>query len=388
MFKNHLLSLLVLSVSSTTHAQQSSSFVKKPWYETVSIRGYVQMRYNYGLTPNSNLTSEHDRSLGGNQGFLIRRARLVVSAQPSQRLFVYIQPDLASTPSSSSGQNVFQIRDLYADIFLTGSGLVRLRLGQSKVPFGFENLQSSQNRLTLDRSDAFVSAAKDERDLGAFVYWNTAETKQRFKMLVDNGLKGSGDYGMFALGVYNGQMANQPEQNRSLHAVTRITYPLQLSSGQIIETSVQAYSGRFVVRKDTKVDGANEFLDQRLGNSLIIYPQPLGLQVEYNQGQAPSYNPEKQTIELRKLSGGYVLASYKTDDLVYFAKKQNYHGGKKAETNSVHSYVDETELGVEWQIDSSLELTTSYMSSQRTDLKVPSNINKGEFLRLQMQWNY
>jgi phosphate-selective porin len=30
----------------------------------------------------------------------------------------------------------------------------RLRVGQSKVPFGFENLQSSQNRLTLDRNDA------------------------------------------------------------------------------------------------------------------------------------------------------------------------------------------------------------------------------------------
>ena len=44
----------------------------------------------------------------------------------------------------------------------------RLRIGQSKIPYGWENLQSSQNRLPLDRDDAFNSAAKNERDLGVF----------------------------------------------------------------------------------------------------------------------------------------------------------------------------------------------------------------------------
>jgi hypothetical protein len=34
----------------------------------------------------------------------------------------------------------------------------RVRIGQSKVPYGFENLQSSQNRLSLDRNDALNSA--------------------------------------------------------------------------------------------------------------------------------------------------------------------------------------------------------------------------------------
>jgi hypothetical protein len=41
----------------------------------------------------------------------------------------------------------------------------RVRIGQSKVPYGFENLQSSQNRLTLDRNDALNSAVANERDL-------------------------------------------------------------------------------------------------------------------------------------------------------------------------------------------------------------------------------
>jgi hypothetical protein len=73
----------------------------------------------------------------------------------------------------------------------------------SKVPFGFENLQSSQNRLTLDRNDALNSAVANERDLGAFFYWAPSKIRERFAMLVKDGYKGSGDYGVFAL--YNGQ---------------------------------------------------------------------------------------------------------------------------------------------------------------------------------------
>jgi phosphate-selective porin len=71
----------------------------------------------------------------------------------------------------------------------------RLRVGQSKVPFGFENLQSSQNRLTLDRNDALNSAVANERDLGAFFYW-PSKIRERFAMLVKDGYKGSGDYGV------------------------------------------------------------------------------------------------------------------------------------------------------------------------------------------------
>jgi hypothetical protein len=76
----------------------------------------------------------------------------------------------------------------------------RLRVGQSKVPFGFENLQSSQNRLTLDRNDALNSAVANERDLGAFFYWAPSKIRERFAMLVKDGYKGSGDYGVFAFG--------------------------------------------------------------------------------------------------------------------------------------------------------------------------------------------
>lgn len=70
----------------------------------------------------------------------------------SDRLSLYFQPDFASTVTSGSDSIQFaQIRDAYADVFLDDERVHRIRIGQSKVPYGWENLQSSSNRLPLDR---------------------------------------------------------------------------------------------------------------------------------------------------------------------------------------------------------------------------------------------
>jgi hypothetical protein len=84
--------------------------------------------------------------------------------------------------------------------------------------------------LTLDRNDALNSAVANERDLGAFFYWAPSKIRERFAMLVKDGYKGSGDYGVFAFGVYNGQTSNRTEGNRNLHVVTRVSYPFYRQS--------------------------------------------------------------------------------------------------------------------------------------------------------------
>jgi hypothetical protein len=107
-------------------------------------------------------------------------------------------------------------------------------------------MQSSQNRLPLDRNDALNSAVSNERDLGAFFYWAPSKTRKVFSDLVRDGYKGSGDYGVFAFGAYNGQTANQTERNDRPHIVGRLSYPLSLGN-QIIEPGIQAYTGNFVL---------------------------------------------------------------------------------------------------------------------------------------------
>ncbi|HSI91469.1 MAG TPA: porin, partial [Adhaeribacter sp.] len=143
----------------------------KGWFEKIGLRGYVQIRYNRLLETNPNLKSEHDKSMGDNGGFLIRRARLVFSGHVHERVYLYIQPDFASAPSGSSTTHFAQLRDAYFDLSLDKKKEYRFRVGQSKIPFGFENLQSSQNRLTLDRNDALNSGVPNERDLGVIFYW-------------------------------------------------------------------------------------------------------------------------------------------------------------------------------------------------------------------------
>ena len=92
--------------------------VKKQWFESFSIRGYLQIRYNRLLETNNQLKCEQcDRSWGENGGFFIRRARIIFSGNIHDRVYMYIQPDFASS-ASTTNLHFAQIRDAYFDVAL------------------------------------------------------------------------------------------------------------------------------------------------------------------------------------------------------------------------------------------------------------------------------
>lgn len=380
---------------------------KGDWYNKISIRGYVQIRYNGLFSTNDKVSCEQcDKSWGttsidpnakSNNGFFIRRSRIIFSGQVHPNVYFYIQPDFASSPVS--GVNHFaQLRDAYADISFDKNREFRVRIGQSKVPYGFENMQSSQNRLALDRNDAINSAAANERDLGVFFYWAPAEIRDRFAMLIKDGYKGSGDYGVFAFGAYNGQTANKSEANRNLHLVTRVTYPFIIGN-QIIEPGLQAYTGKWAFTNElstgvTTADKLNT-LDQRVGATFVLYPKPFGIQTEYNIGKGPRYNKFSNTVDVSDLEGGYVTLNYKLDMpnhkyLYPFAKFQYYDGGKKFEKDSRSYVVRDYEFGIEWQPFKAFELVAEWVISDRTfeDSVLKNNRQQGNLLRLQAQFNF
>ena len=384
--------------STTGDKAESSKKETKHWYENFAIRGYIQVRYNRLLETNPKLKCEQcDRSVGDGGGFIIRRGRIILSGQIANNVYFYIQPDFGS--STGTTQHIFQIRDAYFDIGFDKKNEFRVRIGQSKVPFGFENMQSSQNRLPLDRNDALNSAVSNERDLGAFFYWAPKAKRDMFTAFVRDNFKGSGDYGIFAFGLYNGQTANRAELNNSLHAVTRLSYPFKINN-QIVEPGIQAYAGKYVLPTDLRsagVKAANnfEFDDKRFATSFILYPKPLGIQAEYNWGKGPQYNPAKDSIEIKNLKGGYITVSYRKllkngMSLFPFTRIQQYEGGKKHELDARSYNVKEMETGIEWQINKNFEFTTSYVLSERRfeDAKAKNNFQKGNFLRLQAQVNF
>lgn len=368
------------------------------WYDTLNIRGYAQVRYNRLLETNPDLRSEQgDRSIGNNGGIFLRRMRLIFSGQASKKVYFYIQPDLASSPSSTQ-LHFAQLRDAYFDLGIDNKNEYRFRVGQSKIPYGFENLQSSQNRLPLDRSDGINSAFSNERDLGVMFYYAPEKTRKLFSTLVSSGLKGSGDYGVFGVGLFNGQTANRPELNNQQHFVARLTYPMAIGK-QIIEPSIQAYTGNFVIPADqtsagTILNATRSYSDRRVAASFVLYPQPFGIQAEYNVGEGPQFNPATKTIETRSLKGGYVTFSYLTKagrhTLIPFLRLHNYDGGKKHELDARGYRVREVEIGTEWQPSKNFELTAQYtIASRRTDdFARPNNQQKGQLLRLQAQVNF
>ncbi|HRI29489.1 MAG TPA: porin, partial [Chitinophagales bacterium] len=312
-------------------------------------------------------------------------------------VYFYAQPDFASSPSSDR-LHFAQIRDAYFDVGIDKHNRFRFRIGQSKVPYGFENMQSSQNRLPLDRSDALNSAVSNERDIGVFFYWASKEKRKLLSRLVSEGYKGSGDYGILAIGVYNGQLANSPELNNTPHIVTRVTYPIELKK-QILEIGLQAYTGKYVISKsnvsaNVKVNANYNYLDQRLAATFVLYPKPFGILAEYNIGKGPQFNKITNAIEEKNLNGGYILTSYLINIhkqvLIPFVRYHFYDGGKKHELDARSYTVNETEIGLEWQVNKNFELVAHYTISKRRyeDAKLPQNTQTGNLLRLQAQVNF
>ena len=389
-----------------TFAQSDSSRVNstsnvvpnKGWYNNFSIRGYAQIRYNRLLETNENLGCEQcDRSWGKDGGFFIRRMRVIIFGQISDNVYLYVQPDFASSPSSDR-LHFTQLRDAYFDVGLDNDNEYRFRIGQSKIPYGFENMQSSQNRLPLDRNDALNSAVSNERDLGVFFYWAPKNKRKLLSSLVNDGLKGSGDYGSFAFGAYNGQTANNPELNNEPHIVSRFTYPFEVDN-QIIELGVQGYTGKWVMPKANLSSGVKtnanlNYTDQRLAGTFVLYPKPFGILAEYTEGSGPQFNKVTDSIEVMPLRGGYVTLNYYTKFnqtiLIPYIRYQYYYGGKKHERDARSYEVKELEIGAEWQVNKNFELVANYTISNRRyeDFLKQDNLQDGSLLRIQAQVNF
>lgn len=388
------LAAFFLSLCTLVNAQENGNTPK--WYDTFSIRGYVQVRYN-GLQTNPDLSCEQcDKSWGGNGGFFIRRARIVFSGKIGKQVYFYIQPDFAS--STSDGLNFGQLKDAYFDIGLDKKNEYRLRLGQTKIPYGFENMQSSSVRIPLDRNDALNSAFTNERDLGLFFYWAPEEKRALLKSLVDDGLKGSGDYGIFAFGIFNGQTPNKRDLNNKFHTVARVTYPFAIGN-QIIEPGIQGYTGQFVVPESeispaVKYTADRNYLDQRVAATFVLYPKPFGIQAEFNVGKGPEFNKQTDSIEVQNLKGGYVTMSYLLNKnkqvFIPFVRAQYYDGGKKHELDARSYKVNDLELGLEWQPVEHFELVGSYNFSRRRyeDFELQDNYQRGSLFRIQAQLNF
>lgn len=375
----------------------------------IKIRGYTQLRFNEIISGDkdapsgrSRLRSVHDGSIGPDSNFFIRRLRLVFQGDLGHGVSFYLQPDFAAAVNNqSSGErrdNYLQLRDAYVDVALDKAHRLKLRAGQQKVPFGWENLQSSSNRIPLDRSDAMNSAVPSERDLGLTAYYTPAHVEEIWDELENEGQKLFGNYGAFGVGIYNGQGINRPERNESVMSVAMATWPFRLDGigldGQVLELGGAVMHNK--VRPEVRAGGVTEenFEEHRVGLHAVLYPRPFGIQAEWNFGKTPEFDTASQSIELKKASGGYVMAMYRIPHvgegtLIPYARWERYKGGWKAAVNSPRLDTNDIELGVEWTPFKPIELTLAYARMKRREAdERRTGQAKGDVLRAQIQWNY
>jgi hypothetical protein len=378
---------------------------KGKWYEKISLRGYTQFRttslFNEDMTPN--LVVPADSSVSEKETFMIRRGRFIFSGDVSEHVFLYAQFD-AFGSVGGSGDKGLQTRDLYADVAIDADKEYRFRVGQSKVPYGFVNLQSSQNRAPMERPDALNSAVEGERDIGVFFYWAPKEIREVFRQLVRKGLKGSGDYGVLGFGAYSGQGLNRSDQNGEFHWIGRASYPFTFDNGQIFELGAQAYAGDFVVSTQAlgattptaKSDGLD---DERVALSATLYPQPFGFEAEWTWGEGPELNSTRTAVEVASLEGGYLQANCLIETpkgpLFPFVRWNYFDGARKFRANAPVDKVNEIDIGFEWSPWPELELSIMYTRTlERTDTTDTSGpdfyeeAQDEDRLAFQLQWNY
>lgn len=378
---------------------------REKWYDRIRLRGYTQLRLNEIIAGDrtasageARLRSVHDSGIGDNTGFTFRRIRLILQGDLGDRVSFYLQPDFATAVSSQSvgerREGFLQLRDAYFDAFLDKDKRFRLRFGQSKVPFGWENMQSSSNRLTLDRSDAINSGVPSERDIGVVAYYTPTHVDDIWERLTEDGQKLFGNYGAFGVGVYNGQGINREEANDAVMAVALATWPFEIGGKQVLEVGASAYTNR--VQPEIRTGGVSPvaFADNRIGLHAILYPQPFGLQAEWNWGRGPEYDPVLRGITTKSLYGGYVQGTARVrrspvGPFMPYVRWQTYRGGWKAAVNAPRLETDEVELGIEFQPVPALEWTIAYARMDRAEAdERRSGRAEGDVFRTQLQLNY
>jgi hypothetical protein len=207
-----------------------------------------------------------------------------------------------------------------------------------------------------------------------------------------------GNYGAFGLALYNGQGTNRSETNNGLMFVAMATWPFALDGlgldGQVLEVGGAVMRNRFQPELRSGGVSALSYADNRVGIHAMLYPQPFGVQAEWNWGTGPEWDSATQSIREKPLSGGYVQPMLRIrrspiGPFMAFGRWQHYRGGWKAALNTPRLETDELELGIEFQPMTPLEFTLTYGHARRREAdERRSGRAEGDIIRAQVQWNY
>jgi hypothetical protein len=171
------------------------------------IDGYLQLRYQADAAPDSRTE------------FLVRRARFNVRGSLSERTSYRFELQMDSKEKGAGPGSKAQLRTANID-YAAGRG--RLRLGQAKIPWGYELEVSSAELWSGERSLFMDRLFPNQRDIGLQYQWTAGERGP----VVD-------------LGLFNGTGINASDDNSRKDPMARLKFPFRCGSA-----AVSYYDGR------------------------------------------------------------------------------------------------------------------------------------------------
>ena len=158
------------------------------------VDGYAQFRYE-------------DDDGTDNQQFLMRRTRVNLRGPASERVSYRVEFQLDAKVSGSAAGSKVQLRTAYADYAMNKG---TLRIGQAKIPWGYELLASVPNLWTAERSLFMDRLFPNQRDIG--VQWS---------------YRSSPSAPQFDVGIFNGTGINASDNNDRKNVMARVDVPVR-----------------------------------------------------------------------------------------------------------------------------------------------------------------
>ncbi len=293
-------------------------------FEPISIRGYIQMRYerdNSLPTDTNNLTTGRAKD-----NFRLRRVRLDVRGTPLKGVLYRLQVDAAETDVA--------LRDAYLEL-KAGDGF--FTFGHFKVPLLEEVLESSSVRWTPERARVSTALFPGERDRG-ITY-----------TLRKQGLP------EITLGLFSGTRSSQTQDSLTSRKswLVRIVQPLD-KEGKLGRIWVGRMDG--VGRRDFGAPlGIANFDRERTVIGLLLTPiSGLTLRAEWVDGKdaGTAANP---TVKVR---GWYALLGYKLPDqpIILYAKHDQYDPNRDVAGNTFRRNA----LGIQYDLNKMTRLNLTW----------------------------
>jgi hypothetical protein len=200
------------------------------------LDGYLQVRY-----------SDDDGS--DSNEFLVRRARFNIRGPVSDRWSYRIEFQLDAREGGLDPTSKTQLRTLYAD-YKTDAGT--LRVGQGKVPWGYELLEDAPDLWTGERALFMDRLFPNQRDIGVRYAYRPGPNRPQFDV-----------------GIFNGTGINASDNNKKRNVMARVNVAVPNGSvafsgyvGERGEGEEATDQDRFGLSARFKWPGGTEFMGE------------------------------------------------------------------------------------------------------------------------------